>query len=905
MDTDSGVSCSLCGVALRLERYRGLVTNDLWILHPKITGHAYGPDTSWTKGEFVGCIGAIRYLLPDSPRPQIEIRDANLGYNVTLGSEFQFGRATETRYGPLEVPPKPCYPIHNGCWELLKLVAKKLGMDQTSSFQNRLYQILNAAAYDGSHLLWPHNYDLSSEELVRTQAGRRYHNNYEDTSYMDSISLQCLESLRVRNPLADHPYFVDQTEVLDKHDLTLNIPDFLPLPLEITHKVLSFLPGSEIVHLNKIKSNKTLQVPDYIWKSQFQLGGELGFVIDPRFSKDKPGTLWYPRYLFAKEALSESPLASKNLKRRWGIFSNLVHKIIDTDYSIPCNISPFDNDEDIESRSKFLDGLYYQDLEIRVMPQRELEDDLGPLLCDGVKTISYGDVNVQHFQTTGVNISYTGEGRLRFISGFQFQPGNEIVGLINSNDSVYVSFRASSPTLIVLWIARSNYGIHSILTSELGYEPVFPPIDSLSVTRRFLETGPDGIKVTDFYIGMGTSEITELGIRSPQIKDREGLERQEWFIQSYSWSPNVPPVFSNRYIEIDHYSFCGGNIYTDKSLRRYAPPLQYILFAEEKITRFGCWFNFDRQICGIGFFPKETDTPLIIGTSTKLSMDVVLEENDILTSIDFVTEGLGGPVVGLTVHSTSGEVFHFLLSRSNPSRKNRKNVLSVESGRQIAGIFGGFWDEDNPRNPRLTALGIITSHRKTPPTTQIKPNTVGRAGNPVFQIEKTFTDGTLPRELVPNLNDPFLTSSATLYNCSSIDCYILEDQFDSQITGLGVHYGEDTEIQNTRRRPATLGRICGRKLMKSSFDVQTDQGEYITAVNVFIKKIYVPRFSKQPIRVIGMVFWTSTKRKMSFGKCDVEYATKVIYMRTNIENDLAIKWIYSEDFDYVLNWKDA
>ncbi|KAK6544793.1 hypothetical protein TWF694_001476 [Orbilia ellipsospora] len=538
--------------------------------------------------------------------------------------------------------------------------------------------------------------------------------------------------------------------------------------------------------------------------------------------------------------------------------------------------------------SSYLNGSYDSGLAIRVLQQAETieRSGSGPSYCDGVITTSCG--NIGPFKTTGMRISYIGEGKLRFVSGFRFLPGGEPIGLINDQDISYVPLSATRSKTLVLWVLSSNHGIRDIITTEMGIEPGFSNVSDSIITRRFLGTGPDGIHVKDFYIGLGISEVTEIGIRSPNIKDREGLDREEWFLQSYSWTPRIPPTFLRRDIQLDHYSFVGESMYSNRQERKRAPPMQYAVFDDKKISRLGCWLNSNHEICGMSFFLEASDNPLVIGSTTELSVDTAIGDDDILTSIDIFMHGENGPIISLIVRIFSA------IPIAPPSETN-----------------------DKSSEPRLSSLGIITSHN----ISRIAIETGSRLKDKsiVRNLDSYLVPETIKNPRFQSLDDiegpmsrlhflkavkgkqPLFVSTSRLVNCCAIDCYVQDNPYQYRITGLCIHHDKDPDQPQSGQQPITLGSICRRGLTKTTFNIHSDEGEYIIAINIYMGRMPLRTTEETGTHVVGIFIWTSNDRKLSVGRCNVDAAMKVYYLRSPIDDDLAIQWVFTGHFDYVFN----
>ncbi|KAK6515185.1 hypothetical protein TWF506_007530 [Arthrobotrys conoides] len=636
---NSEVSCVLCGAFLRISRYRP--TSPLCILHPRIIGHSYESPPAWITSEYVATKGtASAFSLDD---PQLEIWDNALSEMVRLDPSYQIGRARENQCLKEQVSCKPCYLMHYECWGLFKIVAVRLGVKESElpQYQCYLYRAFEAAAYDGGNLIWPHNYHLTPEEALAYRLFRPGESfNYIEPHGLDHIGYS---ELQVAPPQVYYREPAKHKDILAER-ANINIPDFLPLPVELTQKVLCYLPGTDIITLSKMKSIKTLQVPDFVWKSQFELGAELGFLVQPHFMATEADITWRAKYLFTKKIVSENHRAAANLKRRWDIFTNLVHRLRDTHNCDEANI--YDSDPEGSAKQFGFNVDQDQALVCQSLPQR-LGDINGTSHSEGVKIQAYG--SLKRFVTTGMYVSYTGAGKLRFVSGFRFLPGGEKLGLINAEDEEYIHLKTATANTQALWVATSKCGIRSISVVPREVNYVFERLDDVHVNRKALVIKSEGIEITKFAVTVGLSEITSLCIYSPNFINGGDLDRQQWFIQRYSWSPTIPPTFLRHRMDIDHDSFCGHLNYITERARYEAAPLEHIVFTNLSVIRFTCWLGSRLEICGIGVFVEGKDTPLLLGAKTELSTDAAIEKDEAIISLELLIGGKDALPVGISV----------------------------------------------------------------------------------------------------------------------------------------------------------------------------------------------------------------------------------------------------------------
>ncbi|KAK6329638.1 hypothetical protein TWF730_006185 [Orbilia blumenaviensis] len=815
------------------------------------------------------------------------------------------------------MPFKACYLMHNECWGLFKIVALRLGVEESELpfYQNYLYRALSVAPYNPNGIIWPHCYNLLPEEaLIYRRFHSGSHASYIDPHGLDHVGYSELQAAAPRVYYTQPPTHQD----ILADSASIDIPDFLPLPVELTHKVLCYLPGTDIITLSGIKSSATLQVPDFVWKAQFDLGAELGYLIQPHYMIALVEATWRAKYLFTKKILSENYKAAENLKRRWSLFSGLVHKLRDTEDCEEANLC--------DPESEYTSYLYKRDrdqsLVCQGLPQAQIVVN-GNYHCDGVQIRAGG--SLRDVTATAMYVSFIGEGKLRFVSGLRFLPGGERLGLINSQDEEFIQLNTPSSSIRVIWVATSNYGIRSISVAPVGIDYTFQNFNDVYVSRKMLRTKPDGIKISRLDITVGLSELSGLYMDSPDFISTKNLDLQEWFIQRYTWSPTIPPISSKQPIEIsiDHYSFCGHLNYAAGQAIYETAVLEYVAFAEKKVSRITCWLKSTHslEICGIGMLLEGCDTPYIMGTKTELSTDAVLESGETILEIELFVGRNDCSHAGLSVRTDRGIPFYFALA--DTPYTPQKHTLGANSGDEIVGLFAGFNKPLSGIQPcQLLALGVITSKARS----RIAESEViseKHPSNPQLRHWDEARDGICPKDILPHnrayprkppyqQSPVYFISTAPLGNCKSLECYIEDNQYGYRITGICVTYGK--EADTPQRKSAVLGRLSGAST-KAVFEIQSDQGEYIMAADIYIRKVDLPGLfsggsftrpepseqQEAKLIVVGVVFWTSSRRKVSCGKCQAQYATKVVPLRTSIEDDLILKWIYTENIDYLVN----
>ncbi|KAK6499920.1 hypothetical protein TWF481_010276 [Arthrobotrys musiformis] len=651
--------------------------------------------------------------------------------------------------------------------------------------------------------------------------------------------------------------------------------------------------------LSNMKSIKTLQVPDFVWKSQFEPGAELGFLVQPHFMTTVEETTWRAKYLFTKKIITENHKIAANLKRRWDLSADLIHKIRDTRNCEEANIYDVEPDALTDRFGFNVDR--DQVLVCQSLPQR-ITDANGSFRSTGVKI--QADGCLKRLVAKGMYVSYIGSGKLRFVSGFRFLPGGEKLGLINAEDEEYVQLHTptSYSSTLVMWVATSEYGVRGISVAPLGIDYAFERYDDVYVNRKMLKTNSSGIEIEKFVITVGLSEVTSLCIYSKNFINGGDLERQEWFIQRYSWSPTIPPTFSKYPIDVNHDIFCGNLNYITEQARREAAALDHIMFNERPVIRFTCWLGSNSEIYGIGILVEGEDKPLVMGKTTEFSTDAALEKGEVITSLDIFLGGRECLPVGVSLNTSRGVAFHFIIP--NLADAPRKHSLEARSRTEIVGLFAGFTRAFS-KTPlsQLLALGIITSLVKGPSTVEEDRGSRKFPSNPQLRLWNEATDGPCPRDILWNSQQHlgYFISTAPVANCKLLECYVQDNHHGYRITGICVSYGKEPD--SLQQAPMVLGRLSSAAT-KTIFEIESDRGEYIVAADVYIKSIKMSSTVEPPLAVTGIVFWTSSRRKISCGKCQAEYASKVLPLRTSIEEDFILKWIYSTNIDYLTNVKD-
>ncbi|KAK6539356.1 hypothetical protein TWF694_009586 [Orbilia ellipsospora] len=170
-----------------------------------------------------------------------------------------------------------CFPIHQTCWGAFKLVGQAMQKMQSGELPPKYLRILAALVgvedfmcdgqFSGPNLQY-----AAAEPTKMPQAV---------LNTMDLAKSTRAYKLPIwRNAMAGE---------------VCTVPDILPLPVELTHKVLSYLPGSYILQLAQYKYPKRLGVPDLIWKEQFEIRGEVGHVR--HHVEHMEGMSWYMTFI--------------------------------------------------------------------------------------------------------------------------------------------------------------------------------------------------------------------------------------------------------------------------------------------------------------------------------------------------------------------------------------------------------------------------------------------------------------------------------------------------------------------------------------------------------------------------------------------------------------------------------
>ncbi|KAF3921539.1 hypothetical protein AA313_de0202024 [Arthrobotrys entomopaga] len=241
----------------------------------------------------------------DEPRQEPEVLSAEVGSYVRTGALLY---AYNKDY---EAPDGKCFPIHQTCWGAFRLVGETMYQTQMQEVPPEYVKILAVLfeniMCDGTFSAPSVAYSEAQPTEVLQSPTRTAVNLARST---------CAWKLPVwRRAVAGG---------------VCTVSDILPLPVELTHKVLSYLPGSYILQLGQWEYPKRLVVPDILWKDQFGVRGEVGHVRHHLWLEKEMN--WYMSFIAASSMIywneGEWPVM-KNWRRVWDMCVRLWDHIED------------------------------------------------------------------------------------------------------------------------------------------------------------------------------------------------------------------------------------------------------------------------------------------------------------------------------------------------------------------------------------------------------------------------------------------------------------------------------------------------------------------------------------------------------------------------------------------------
>ncbi|EWC43886.1 hypothetical protein DRE_07263 [Drechslerella stenobrocha 248] len=462
-----------------------------------------------------------RIVSPYVNRLEPETWDAQARQFVRRGLKMFRARDTVDPESQSDAYDGKCYPMHINCNLVFEFLVGRFRADQEGC-KETLYWLFDTAPYDEYQLLLPHDYGVDGGAgALREYAelGRPPHAGssslspggpplgYVDEDIWDPVAWSNLP-LRWKEKFDMMAIEFGVSFVGRIQGDGLSIPKMFPLPVELTLKILSYLSGSDIMAFGAVdyEGAERLLVPDFVWKAQFAARAEAGHVNDTKLYGGMMVASGTARFLTWR--MDRGLPAMKNRRRIWDICLMLMDTVADVRQAEVCNI------EKGEIHHSFEAGFGgAEEFLVEATPQTVTVADDGRELCDGVCTVASGSIGP--LTATGVLVSYTGSGAMRFASGLKFLPGEEKIGLVNPHDQVYLplSSKGAEAENLVFHVAASKYGIRSATVKKAGEKPSWK-LTGVTVLERTFRAGTTGIDIAEVAVGVDVSKITRLGVRS-------------------------------------------------------------------------------------------------------------------------------------------------------------------------------------------------------------------------------------------------------------------------------------------------------------------------------------------------------------------------------------------------------
>ncbi|KAK6344836.1 hypothetical protein TWF718_006788 [Orbilia javanica] len=267
------------------------------------------------------------------------------------------------------------------------------------------------------------------------------------------------------------------------------VPVIEGLPVEVLMRVLEFLGGDGIIRfgIGGWRGERRVRVPEGIWKREFGVRGGLGWARHAVSGKGREGLTWFERFLNARAIIRfDGELGCiANWRRVFGVWEGILDVISDVEGA---------KVEGVEEEGS---GVPRRGFKVVVPRGRGGEG----------RYLGLGG-----FRTTGVMVSYTGSGRMRFVSGMRFLPGGEAVGIVNLGDEVYCElFGKGGGDLMVLRVRFGEFGVRSVFSEVIDEVDGGGEEGGMVEETRFF-AGPEGVYVGGVSVSIDAYKITAFGI---------------------------------------------------------------------------------------------------------------------------------------------------------------------------------------------------------------------------------------------------------------------------------------------------------------------------------------------------------------------------------------------------------
>ncbi|KAK6520144.1 hypothetical protein TWF506_000428 [Arthrobotrys conoides] len=413
-----------------------------------------------------------------------------------------------------------CYPIHEACWQTFEIAAVRVlgiprdSVSTTESILRGLMGVFDAgkvleAEKGGYRLGFAHGF---GDELEVGRYWRRL--GVYGVIEIGPVNFLEVHKSFEREPLEEFVYVgtgeggdVDSNKVdvirslknelgrggMEDVDAAVRedgywVPAIDGLPVEILSRVLEFLGGEGVIKYGTLEGVKRrVKVPEGVWKREFEVRDGVGWVDGEGYWKGMKELSWFERFLNVRLRVRMDERKGTGSLRNWRRVFGVCMGVLDVIFDVG--------------------GGRVEGLE----NTRGLEGGFKVLVPKGRGGAERG-LRVGGFKARGVMVSYTGSGKMRFVSGMRFLPGGEGVGIVNLEDEVYCElFGKVDGSVMVLKVCFGEFGIRRITTEGVdGVEGGVEGQEGVSLVR-FL-TGPGGVDVNGVSVCIDAYKITGLGI---------------------------------------------------------------------------------------------------------------------------------------------------------------------------------------------------------------------------------------------------------------------------------------------------------------------------------------------------------------------------------------------------------
>ncbi|KAK6352276.1 hypothetical protein TWF730_009106 [Orbilia blumenaviensis] len=619
----------------------------------------------------------------------------------------------------------------------------------------------------------------------------------------------------------------------------------------------------------------------------------LGFL---RYQKnDTSIDSWYQLFVVASRLTKRQDLNVDNRRRIWYLCADLFVMVMHNRIQEPTEIENAGETYILqtEDRTAFL--------AVGATSQLRLE---APTLIDGTATKFSGTID--NITASGMNVSYKGDTRLRFVSGFEFLPSGEAIGNINRFDSRFVSFKPRAPTeTLIMHVAANNYGIVdiSVVSSDSpDPEPIWigkSHLEGCAIKRWNM--GPVWPRTTAFIsqmiVELNSFSITSLQILRPSFIVASAVPAEQKFINQYFWKPHLPILNAN--MSLNHESFYQSSNLHFRLQDNPHPnpefsPIEYI-GGFETIARLSLWVSgLHNDICAIQIYRVESGLiPFVVGKPTGAATDIFINSSggEYISGMSITVVKDSGQISGLSFSTSYNRKFNICCPVCDAGEREEAKTRIVDlapnnkENTKIVGLYCRFGQRRTETT--LLDIGVITVKldRETqrprrpiaglePANAQLVPSLKPRAG--VFQEWPVGCDWKF-------------TAETSLAGCKKVMASF-QPQTPSRLSGIVLFYS-NTEYTSI---PKVLGHI-GHTSKVHTLNIFSGQ-EIITKIKVFYKTLQ--GHSQKPMLTVGMkIQLTKGDEHSSYDLGDCEGAGDGHVEDLDIlESDL-IYWEYTEFAD--------